>query len=183
MCHAVNVSQKSNFFSWVLEIWLIRSPPKIHNHRCGTKKLSIKNQKALQCFWSWQLAAGRSMKLLLVGTVGVNALTQGKLQRSWIELPTFSLKHALYHWAIPAATTELILPPCCGQNLPGNVVRASPADYTHGKRPRNQPRNRWRDLISDTASSNLGVESPQLSEIAENGEEFQVVLCLLLQHP
>jgi len=27
------------------------------------------------------------------------------------------------------------------------------------------------------------VESPQLSEIAENGEEFQVVLCLLLQHP
>ena len=60
------------------------------------------------------------------------------------------------------------------------IGEASPAGYTHGKRPRSRPRIRWSDYISNLPCSGLGVKPTELSEIAVDRGLFRVLLGLLL---
>jgi len=48
------------------------------------------------------------------------------------------------------------------------------------KRPRDRPKTRWSDYISDLAWSGFGMESAELFEIVVDRDVFRVLLGLLL---
>jgi len=66
---------------------------------------------------------------------------------------------------------------------PTKDCEARPAGNIQDKRPRGRPRARWLDYTFGLAWSHLGMESAELSEIAEHSEIFRVLLELLSPLP
>jgi len=77
--------------------------------------------------------------------------------------------------------TQLKLIGPCIQNAQPNerLVRQALLAKPTGKWPRCRPRPRWSNCISDLAWSRLDVEPAELSELAIDGEVFQVLLWML----
>ncbi|XP_049595828.1 leucine-rich repeat-containing protein 57 isoform X1 [Syngnathus scovelli] len=63
--------------------------------------------------------------------------------------------------------------------LPGEVFRACPT----GRRPRGQPRTRWRDYVSQLAWERLGIPRDELDEVAGEREVWESLLKLLPPRP